>query len=90
MTNEAIQKREELQSLMEVYGYKSIRKLCREVGITAPNLYSNLTGKYKISMERMFKIANVLGCDVVEIIQIFYSDLYSENQQTKKVPVVAK
>ena len=90
MTNEAIQKREELQSLMEVYGYKSIRKLCREVGITAPNRYSNLTGKYKISMERMFKIANVLGCDVVEIIQIFYSDLYSENQQTKKVPVVAK
>lgn len=90
MTNEAIQKREELQRLMEVYGYKSIRKLCREVGITAPNLYSNLTGKYKISMERMFKIANVLGCDVVEIIQIFYSDLYSENQQAKKVPVVAE
>lgn len=90
MTNEAIQKREELQRLMEVYGYKSIRKLCREVGITAPNLYSNLTGKYKISMERMFKIANVLGCDVVDVIQVFYSDLYLENQQVKKVPVVAE
>lgn len=90
MTNEAIQKREELQRLMEVYGYKSIRKLCKEVGITAPNLYSNLTGRYKISMERMFKIANVLGCDVMEIIQIFYSDLYSENQKARKAPVVVE
>lgn len=87
MTNEAITKREELQKLMNAYGYKSIRKLCREVGITAPNLYSNLTGKYKISIERMFKIANTLGCDVADVIKVFYSDLYSENQQVKKVPV---
>lgn len=87
MTNEAIEIRKELQNLMAKYGYKSIRKLCKDSGVSAANLYSNITGTYKISIERMFKVANALGCDITEVIKIFHSDLYSENQNAKKVPV---
>lgn len=83
MTNEAIKKREGLQTLMDAYGYKSIRKLCRDAGVSVQNLYSNITGVYEISMGRMFKLANTLGCDVLDIIKIFYADLYMKNQQCK-------
>ena len=83
MTDEAIKKREELQTLMGAYGYKSIRKLCRDADVSVQNLYSNITGTFKISIERMFKVANTLGCDITEVIKIFYADLYSENQRRK-------
>ena len=81
MTDEARAKRDAFQSLIEAYGYKSIRKLCADAGVEAPNVYQNLYGTYDMSVKRAFKLSNALCCDVSEVIEVFHPDLYAENQK---------
>lgn len=91
MTKESEVVRDRFEALVKKYGYRSIRNVCLSAGITASNLYSNITGVYDISIKRMFRIANVLGCDVTEVIDAFHHDLYEENKEIvaegKKLPV---
>lgn len=93
MTDEANKIRDELLKLAQSHGVNSLRQLALRTGITNQNLYSNITGTYDCSIKRMFKMANVLGCDVMEIIKVFHPDLYEENQGIvleKKLPVEGK
>jgi len=92
LTEDAKSKRNKLNKLVESYGHKSMRDVCVKAGISQANIYSNLIGRYDISIKRMFKLANVIGCDITEVIEIFHPELYAENQRIvseslKEVPV---
>ena len=92
MTDEARRKREQLSSLITKNGFKSIRQVCELADVSNANVYSNLYGTFDMSIKRIFKLANVIGCDITELIEIFYPDLYAENQnrvaeKLREVPV---
>lgn len=87
MTDESKALKERLMELAEKYGIKSIRQLSLSAGITNQNLYSNINGTYDISIKRLFKLASVMKCDISEVINVFYPELYAENQKEKNVPV---
>ena len=38
---------------------------------------------YDISIKRMFKLANAMNADIVDVIKAFHPDLYLENQANK-------
>lgn len=73
--------KEKLFKLAESAGYENIRQLSKDAGIDCSNLYSNLDGTWKMSIKRMFKIANILGVSINQIIEIFYPEEYAENQK---------
>lgn len=61
-------------------GYQNIRQFCKDVGIDQSNLYSNLDGTWKMSLKRMFKVANILNLPILQVIAIFYPEELEENQ----------
>lgn len=71
----------ELEKLVKDAGYENIRQFCKDLGIDQSNLYSNLDGTWGMSMKRMFKIANLLGAPILQIIGIFYPNELAENQK---------
>lgn len=73
--------KEKLLKLAEAAGYENIRQLSKDAGIDCSNLYSNLDGTWKMSIKRMFKVANILGVSINQIIEIFYPEEYAENQK---------
>ena len=72
--------KEKLWSMIEAAGYENIRQFCKDVGIDQSNLYSNLDGTWKMSMARMFKVANLLKVPVLDIVEIFYPEELAENK----------
>jgi hypothetical protein len=71
----------ELEKLVKDAGYENIRQFCKDLGIDQSNLYSNLDGTWGMSMKRMFKVANLLGAPILQIIGIFYPNELAENQK---------
>lgn len=71
----------ELEKLVKDSGYENIRQFCKDLGIDQSNLYSNLDGTWGMSMKRMFKVANLLGAPILQIIGIFYPNELAENQK---------
>lgn len=76
---EGMRNKEALETMVHSAGYKTIGQFCREVGINQTNLYSNLNGTWKMSLKRMFKVANTLRVPIDKIIAVFYPDEYWEN-----------
>ena len=72
--------KEKLWKLIENAGYANYRQFCMDAGLDCSNLYTNLDGTFKMSLKRMFKIANLLGVSILEIIDIFYPEELKENQ----------
>lgn len=72
--------KEKLEALVKEAGYDTIKQFSRDAGIDVANLYSNLDGTWKMSMGRMFKVANTLGVPVLQIVDIFYHDELAKNQ----------
>lgn len=81
---EAQERRDKLKVLLDEAGYKSFRAFSRDLGITCANLYTNIDGTYKISIDRIFKIANLLGKPVLQIIEIFYPKELAENYELSR------
>lgn len=73
--------KEELEKLVKNAGYDNIRQFCKDLGVDQSNLYSNLDGTWGMSMKRMFKVANLLGAPILQIIGIFYPNELAENQK---------
>lgn len=73
--------KERLLQLIIAAGFENYRQFCLEAGLDQSNLYSNLDGTWKMSLKRMFKIANLLGVPILEIIGIFYPDELEENMK---------
>lgn len=72
--------KEKLEILIKEAGYTSFRQFCVDVGIDQSNLYTNLDGKWGMSVKRMFKIANLLGVSIMQILEIFYPEEMAENE----------
>ena len=73
--------KEKLFKLIKAAGYENYRQFSKDVGIDCSNLYSNLDGTWKMSLRRMFKVANLLGVSITQIIEIFYPEEYAENMK---------
>ena len=79
-TEEAQLGKSKLEELIKNAGYESIRQFCIDADIDQSNLYTNIDGKWGMSVKRMFKIANLLGVHINQILEIFYPKEYAENQ----------
>ena len=55
--------------------------MCAAIGLNEANLYTNLNGRYKISAKRMFDLANVLQCPIMQMIELFYPDEILQNRK---------
>ena len=73
--------KEKLFALIKEAGYENYSQFCHDIGIDQSNLYSNLDGTWKISVKRMFLIANSLGVSITRILEIFFPEEYAENQK---------
>ena len=69
----------EFNILLLKHGYPSILAFCKEAGIDRANLGSNIKGRFKLSVDRAFKIANALGVPITEVLELFYPDEMEEN-----------
>ena len=76
--------RDRLSQLANEHGVENLRQLSIKAGIHHSNLCSNLNGQYGMSIRRMFKIADALECDIVEVIKVLYPEEYAENQKTSR------
>lgn len=85
-TDSGALKKEALTILAQKHGVDNLHQLCEKAGVSQQNIYSNFNGKYDISIKRMFKLANAMNADIVEVIQALHPDLYAENQENK-IPV---
>ncbi len=81
MTKECKQKKERLDALAKKHGIENLRQLSIKAGMREPNLYSNLDGTYGMSIRRMFKIADAMGADIVEVIKVLYPKEFAANQK---------
>ena len=64
--------KEQFYTLIKLSGFKSLREFARACEIPVGNIHSNVTGKWRPSIERMFIYASTLGVDIDTILAIFY------------------
>ena len=74
MIKEQTYMKEQFYALIKACGFKSLREFARESGVLVGNVHSNVTGKFRPSIERMFIYANTLGVDIDTILRIFYKE----------------
>lgn len=68
-------------SIMHDAGFKSLREFSKACGIEAGNICNNLNGRYDISIERMFVLANTLRVPIDMILEVFYPRELAENEK---------
>lgn len=73
--------KEQFYHLIKEKGYSSFRQFCNTVNIAPGNLHANLTGRFELSMDRAFILANTLEVPIYEILDIFYPDRMKENRK---------
>lgn len=66
--------KEQFYALMKACGFKSLREFARASKIGVGNIHSNLTGKYKLSIDRAFIFAETLDVSIDDILWIFYPE----------------
>lgn len=69
------------EDMVREAGFDNIYQFSKEYNIDMANLYSNLDGTWKMSLKRMFKIANALGVPIGQLIELFYPEEYAENMK---------
>lgn len=78
------ERKEKFYGLIEDAGFTGLRDFARHCDIQAGNIYSNVSGKYKLSIERAFIYANTLGVHIDDILAIFYPKEMEENYEIYK------
>ena len=73
--------KEEFYNLLKECGFKGLRHFARESGVRVGNIYSNISGRYKLSIERAFIFANTLGVPVDVVLGIFHADEMEKNRK---------
>ena len=79
--------KEQFYALIKACGFKGLRDFSRQSGILAGNVYSNVSGKFRPSIERMFIYADTLGVDINTVLWIFYKKEMEENHLTTIKPL---
>lgn len=77
------------EELVKEKGYPSMRSFCKECNLDESNLYTNMKGKWGLSIKRAFLLANKLGEPVEKILEVFYSEQFAENRKivSEKLPI---
>lgn len=78
---EGLDRKARLEKMVKDAGFENLSQFSKDAGVDLPNLYSNLGGTWKMSLKRMFKIANTLGVPIGQIIELFYPEEYAENMK---------
>ncbi len=76
--------KEQFYALVKACGFKSIREFSRASGVLIGNIHSNVSGRWRPSIERMFVYANTLGVEIDTVIAIFYREEMLENDQYRR------
>ena len=71
--------KEKFYSLLDRRGFEGLRAFSRATGVGVGNIYSNIQGKHKLSLDRAFIFANTLGVPIDTILAIFYKDKMIDN-----------
>lgn len=71
--------KEKFYELIAEAGFKGLRDFSRHCGISAGNIHSNLSGRYKLSIERAFIYADTLKVPIMDIIMLFYPEEVHKN-----------
>lgn len=78
------ERKERFYEMIEDAGFKGLRDFARHCGISAGNIHSNISGRYKLSIERAFIFANILGVHIDDVLGIFYPKEMEENYEIYK------
>ena len=73
----------EFKTIVKSYGFKNISQFAQASGIHKSNLYRNFEGpsfKERMSVSRMFQVANTLGAPFIDVVRMFYTDEMEENE----------
>lgn len=81
MNNRFEEKKAKMVEMANKAGFDNIHQVCAAVGLNEANLYTNLKGKFNMSVKRMFEMANILHCPVIKVIEIFYPDEVAQNRK---------
>lgn len=73
--------KEKFDALVNKAGFKSRRELAISMGISYSGLENNLSGRYGLSVERAFDLANALKAPVSDVLEVFYPERCKENLQ---------
>jgi len=74
------ERKEKFYDMIAEAGFKGLRDFSRACGIQAGNVYSNISGRYKLSIERAFIYANTLRVPIMDILLTFYPrEVYENN-----------
>ena len=76
--------KEQFYTLIKEAGFKSLREFARATGIGVGNIYSNIQGKWRLSIDRAFIFANTLGVPIDTILAIFWREEMLENEKSIK------
>ena len=71
--------KEKFYELLKKRGFESLRAFARASGVGVGNIYSNLNGTFRLSIDRAFTFANTLGVPIDTILAIFYHDEMVKN-----------
>lgn len=74
--------KEKFYELMKAQGFVSLRQFAKATGIQVGNVYSNLCGRWKLSIDRAFIYATTLGVPIDTILEIFYEEEMEENRRS--------
>lgn len=72
--------KEQFYALIKACGYKSLREFARKCDIPVGNIHSNLTSRWRPSIERMFIYADNLNVPIDTILDIFYRNEMETNK----------
>lgn len=76
--------KERLVKLAKECGYENLHQVALATGIESGNLYSNISGKFDVSVKRMFIIANTFRRPVEDVMEVFYPEQLKKNRQIVK------
>ena len=76
--------KDRLLKLAKECGYENLHQVSKATGIESGNLYSNLTGKFDISVKRMFIIANTFHRPILDVMNVFYPEQMKQNEKIVK------
>ena len=63
--------KEQFYALIKERGFTGLRAFARATNIQVGNIYSNIDGRFKLSIDRAFIFANTLNVPITDILEIF-------------------
>lgn len=73
--------RKEFGQLVREKNYHSTNDFAEANGIDCANLNTNLKGKFKLSIDRAFTIANGLAMPIEDVLEMFYPEEMEKNRR---------